>query len=288
MLTESQEQYLFNCDTSLEKLRNFHCPIYAPDKNGNPIAIGTGVLIDIDGYKFLVSAGHVFDYTYTHRVAIKSKNKLVNITGDIIENKYSQTRKEDKIDLAILILNEKMEQALSDYNYLKISNIDYNHISNKMDTSYTFIGFPATKNKTRYNTKNVKGALYSYTASRVKEEVYKALGITTATHIAITFNKRKLLSTDKKKTTVPDPYAMSGGGIWLNDNLNQHPSIYKPKIKLVGIALSWHKKYNCLMGVSTSAVLGIIKENCNITQLNECFLSAEKIKTNNLLKQWTS
>ena len=109
---ESKEQYLANCDKSLAALKNYHCAIYAPDKKGNPTTIGSGVLIDIYGHKFLVSAGHVFDYTYTHRVCLTSKNKLIDISGDIIETNFAPTRKEDKIDLAILVL-VKQNRTLS-------------------------------------------------------------------------------------------------------------------------------------------------------------------------------
>jgi hypothetical protein len=264
---DNTKQYLMNCDKSLEALSQYHCPIYAPDKKGNPTTIGSGVLINIYGHKFLVTAGHVFDYTYTHKVAIKSRNSLVNISGEIIDTKFAPTRAEDKIDIALLELNKEMEEALSDYKYLSIENIDYNHVSDQEHTMYTFVGFPATKNKLRYNSNRVKGGIFSYSATRVKEDIYNKLDISSTNHIAIQFKKTKLLSTDRKSSTAPDPYAMSGGGIWLNDNLYHHPSIYIPKTKLVGIALSWHKRYQCLMGISTGAVIEVIKANCNIPNL---------------------
>ena len=264
---ENQKQYLLNNNKSLEALKNYHCPIYSPDAKGNPISIGSSVLIDIFNHKFLVTAGHVLDYTYTRKVSIKSGNKLVNITGEIIDTKFAEKRSEDKIDLALLELNEEMKEALLGYDYLKVEEIEYNHISNDSETSYTFIGFPATKNKLIYNTLRVKASIYSYTATRANKSAYYDLGITPITHIAIKYRRKKLLTLNDNASNAPDFSSMSGGGIWLNDNLHHHPTIYKPKIKLVGIALSKHKKNQCLMGVSTGAVIELIKANCNIPEL---------------------
>ena len=263
---ENKEQYFLNVNKSLETLTNYHCPIYAPDKRRNPIAIGSGVLIDIYGHKFLVSAGHVFDYTETHRVGIKSKNKLVNITGDIIDPKFYKNRAEDKIDLALLELNDDMKAALSDLNYLTIDDIDYSHVSDKEHVNYTFVGFPATKNKLRYNSNRVKSGILAYSANKVDDGIYEKLGILPSTHIAVKFRKNKLAFTSGVGNA-PDLYAMSGGGIWLNDNFHLHPSVYMPKIKLVGIALSWHKRYGCIMGVSTGAIIEILKASCDIPEL---------------------
>jgi len=263
---ESKKQYLDNCGKNLDALRNYHCAIYAPDKNGDPTAIGSGVLINIYGHKFLVSAGHVFDYTLTHRVCLSSNNKLVDISGDLLEFKYT-TRKEDKIDLAILELDNNMAGILSGYSYLTINDIACNHISNDDHLNYTFVGFPSTKNKVRYNSKNVKGMILSYSGNRVHDDIYAELGISPATHLAIKFRKKKLLSNSEKMTNFPDPYGMSGGGIWLNDNFHHHPSIYEPKTKLVGIALSWHKKHQCLMGVSSGAIIALLLQQCNIPEL---------------------
>jgi len=36
---ESKKQYLDNCGKNLDALRNYHCAIYAPDKNGDPTAM---------------------------------------------------------------------------------------------------------------------------------------------------------------------------------------------------------------------------------------------------------
>lgn len=263
---KNQEQYLVNVEKSLEVLTDYHCPIYAPDKKGNPVTIGSGVLIDIYGHKFLVSAGHVFDYTETHKVGIKSKNRLVNITGYIIDPKLHPNRAEDKIDLSLLELDEEMKSALSDLNYLTIDNIDYKHVSDAHKINYTFIGFPATKNKLRYNSNRVKAGIFSYSANRVGNNIYEKLGISPNTHIAIKFRKNNLASSGGI-INAPDLYAMSGGGIWLNDNFHLHPSVYVPKVKLVGIALSWHKSQGCIMGVSAGAIIEIIKTYYDIPEL---------------------
>ncbi|MBO0614151.1 hypothetical protein [Thiothrix fructosivorans] len=259
----SEKEALANAQKTLDGLAPYHCPIYIFDEKGVPQQIGTSVLIDVFGHKFLVSAAHVYDETHNRDLCITFRNKFIPLRGDIIESNSNGNRGSDRIDLALLEVSEDFEAYLADYKAVSFDSIDYNHICSSLH-DYMVVGFPASKNGLRYGTNSVKRKIYGYAGKMADAGVFDKMFISPMSHVIVNFRKNKLMSLDKNFVTFPDPYGISGGGIWLIENISFNRRLKIREPKLVAIGIEWKKHHKCLLGVGVATIIEMLKTHTNI------------------------
>jgi len=88
------------------------CPIFIED-DGSYEHIGTGVLINIWGNTYLLTAAHIIDFKYINKEELYIPNnngKFIKIEGDLFHNPltWNQKREDDKIDFSYYKLNKEM------------------------------------------------------------------------------------------------------------------------------------------------------------------------------------
>lgn len=194
---------------------------------------------------------------------ITFQNTFIPIQGDIIESNSNGNRGNDRIDLALLEVREDFEKYLTDYKAVPLDSIDYHHICSSSH-DYMAVGFPSSKNGLRYGTNHVKRKIYGYTGKMSDSSVFDKMSINPMSHVIINFRKDKLISLDQKVITFPDPYGISGGGIWLIENISFNRNLQVKKPKLVAISIEWKKRHKCLLGISTATIIEMLKTHTNI------------------------
>lgn len=247
-------------NNALQARKACHCPIFGADKISKPYLVGTGVVLDIDSQIFIASAAHVFDennitsiYTFLEGI-----NQIIE--GQIqATSKPGNDRDEDKIDIAIYKVDDSLvPKFISTYHPVTIGEIDVNDIPSSKKY-YAFIGHPTNKTKPKYRTTIIKSQMFSYMGTIASEKAYQQLNLSKYSHIVIGFNPKKCIAEDGTICTFPKPKGMSGGGVWLMEDLNSHSSQSYVN-KLVGIGIEDHKNPKVMVGIRIGAVVEVIKK----------------------------
>lgn len=246
---------------SLQDRKNCHCPIIGSDEKSEPYLVGTGVILDFDSQLFIASAAHVFDEKDITTIYTFLDGNLQIIEGEVYATtKPENDRNKDKVDVAVFRVNDSlMPKFRSSYTPVNIEDIDVHDfpLANKY---YAFIGHPKNKTKLKYGTTTIKRETFSYLGTVAPSNAYEQLSISPLFHIAIDFDPKKCIDENGSKYNFPKAKGMSGGGVWLLEDMTKHSS--KSYVnKLVGIGIEDHKEPKVMVGTRIGAVIEVIKRN---------------------------
>jgi hypothetical protein len=244
---------------ALQTRKACHCPIIGADEGSKPYLVGTGVVLNINSEIFIASAAHVFDENVTTSIYTFLEGKDQIIEGQIqATSKPGNDRDKDKIDIAIYKVDDSLiPKFISTYCPVTIGEIDVNDIPNSKKY-YAFIGHPTNKTKPKFRTTKMKSEMFSYMGTIATEKAYQQLKLSKYSHIVIDFDPKKCIAEDGTICTFPKPRGMSGGGVWLMEDLNSHSSQSYVN-KLVGIGIEDHKNPKVMVGTRIGAVVEVIK-----------------------------
>lgn len=237
-------------------------PVYGATENGEPFHIASCVLIEIGSLHFFMSAAHVIDWNENTTLYIGGKDDLVQIEGECYRTTIeSGQRNSDKYDIAFMVLNIEIIEKLGDVRFILPHEVDPNDAARK-GKAYFALGYPNSKNKNRSRfQKKIKLDPLIFTGTSAESYSYNKLKITDHTHLLIKYNKRKVKDEFGKKMFAPDPWGISGGGVWRLHDFRQIESIGSKlrEEKLVGMLLEWHRSEAVIMAVRISILIEAIK-----------------------------
>lgn len=264
-IEERKREISYRVNKFIKNAEKYICPIYGSDKAGRPYIVGSSILISLRGSRFIISAAHVFDENRKTALYLGGLEKSNQIYSEVMKSVYHESRTNDKIDIAVMPIQSECSKIHSKYDFINEDQIIFDAIC-RNGMIYSFMGYPASKLKVDRINKNVKRSLYLYW-NFVEETVLLEPGLSNKTHIAIRFGKDECRDNGGNKVKFPDPYGMSGGAVWLNEDLNNHSSNSSVN-KLAGIGIEWRKDKKCLLGVSIGAALEVIRVQYGIDVLN--------------------
>lgn len=236
------------------------CPIFL-DRNEDVVEqVGSGVLVLVSDTVFLLTAAHVVDWSSQGALCIPSNAGIVPIEGSVvsIETKRGVARSKDKIDLAYY----KLTKSLASNLHQSLWPIERNYLwltDNTLDDDvYTFSGFPVNKSKSKEET--VSTELFSYSGHAAIDEKYENLGYDKDTNIVIDYRIKTSVSPGGVKINPPHPRGISGGGVfrWPKDVGHRSQELRR---SLVGIAHTYLKQHNCLVGTRLDLYYRLIEQN---------------------------
>lgn len=221
-------------------------PLYVV-QGGIPEPGGTGIWLQVGPEKFLVTAAHVIDEGFVWFPREQGFKRISSRGG--ISNSPTVSRRDDRVDFAVFHLNEEDLSSKHPYHqFVQISNVEVD-LNYRTGDPYQFTGFPYRKEKLKLHSKETVPQLVSISSVTASEAVYAKLGVSTATHVVIEFDRKRMLK-DGKQTTAPLPDGMSGGAVW------RHCSDFtKPKLAAVVIE---HRQGH-LVGTAIFGVLEYIR-----------------------------
>ena len=170
--------------------------------------------------------------------------------GESDANRYN-----DEIDLALIDLDEEQSKRLSGYTSVQIAEMEFPTFQNEQQALYSFIGYPASRNKAEYRVMELTPMPVRLRGLPVAIDDYRRFGRQFETHLIVEFDGKSVMGPNGIQIP-PSPKGLSGGPVWL---LGSIPEIVNgsPKPLLAGMAIE-HKR-GVLVAVRTWKLLQIMR-----------------------------
>jgi len=249
-----------------EKILRYTCQLLVNDKSGLK-AHGSGVFIKVNELHILLTAAHVTEgWTDENPLFIRiGATKHVTLVGGFRETKL---QKDDKIDLAYIIVDERILPDLKKaYLFLPVSKIrDHKQLLGA--TNYCVMGYPE-KSKQEINGK-IEPVAQAYYVSPSSDKVYEYYDFNPDLFYMLEIKgKGTNIKTGEKKKTGTHFYGISGCGLWIMIIDSDGEKINSVDYRLIGIMTEFrNSKYLTLIGIKIRVVLNAIMEFEKI-KLNE-------------------
>jgi hypothetical protein len=235
-------------------------------KDGNPHPHGSGVFIEIDGSKFLITAAHVVDDKEDEIYIGIDTHELLKMGGDLTKNIAPGHRDDDKIDISILMLNQETIDKLGNkYEFINQRELGINH-EHKLLPMYISVGFPASQSKYNSYKNKIKSIPFIYTTMPAEKAIYDELKCESSSNIIVHYDKEKVKDYSSGQfLTGPDPFGISGSGLWFIPPQAKANGELIDK-KLVAIMTEWPKENRKYwIGTRIDVITELIRQKYNLT-----------------------
>jgi hypothetical protein len=238
------------------------CPILRADERGRPELAGSSVPFQVERMRFLFTAAHVLDdpdrapYVFGRRTP-DGRIQIVELTHERIDTVPPPGgRDDDHVDAAILLLSDDAANAVAcNHPFLGPQHLDVAGCSSAED-HYAFIGYPQSRFERRpENRLKLAGAMYRLTGAT--EDKYSQLELDSSIQIIANYDPQPFIDRDGKRKTPPEPYGISGGGIWtLQTKQSESVGFHDPR--LAGVAIEWKTQDKAVVGVRANVLVGLM------------------------------
>lgn len=202
---------------------------------------GSGVLFEINSKYFIFTAAHVFTKRY-EKIYVISNQEAISLGGMLYTTPLlnSGDRRDDKIDLAILEISNKIADKLkADYYFIKLNDLELGHYID-VDTNYLIAGYPITKTKKVWGIPaTLKSQPFVANLDALIRFDYGKFKFSFASHIAMDYNGEMISLKNQNSHLAPNLEGISGSGLWY---LNNFPEEELFKSKLIGIIIEQIKE----------------------------------------------
>jgi len=206
-----------------------------------------------------LTAAHVLDEHEVGILSIASDQELVDIPRHWFGSPMPATgrREDDPFDLAFFEFEEESAALLSDCLWLTIEDLPMNRELVQPTTFFT-IGYPTRFAKLDRRKAHIDHRGQIYGGTEVADNVYRQMGLDPQTHLAIQFDRKKVISADAVKVHAVKPYGSSGGGAFRFDSVGdrRRPPRTNP---LVAIMTDWNEYYKVLFGTRIEVFIAQIR-----------------------------
>lgn len=242
-------------------------PIFAfnldrPVKNVRPDQIGSGVLFKLNGNCFILSAAHCFEHFRNFQVIVACGTKLHFLSGESYLSRKgpSGTHSDDQIDAAIFHIGGEVPGEII-ASCLMWDDLDFGAVPKERDF-HVALGY-RTK-RSRWRGRVAESELEKFVFGEYTDHEYERLGLSRATHVALTWEKSFFMNGIFQSS--PSPKGMSGGAIVRIDGLRHSPESSTADLRgrLAGITIELRsgsqKKPSVLVGTRVGCHMGLIAQ----------------------------
>lgn len=206
--------------------------------------LGSGVLVQISGKYLVFTASHVTAITSEIDIYINTPNGFLTVRG---YSRETDLEKDKHTDVAYIILDDDVGKELAkSYQFLPLSKIRANHDIQRV-LQYVVAGYPVKNIRTEEKT--VYAGLSFYLLQGSKQEAWDFHKKEKGKSFLLDFaGKGTILNTEEKEKVDPEPYGLSGCGLWqmLPAFVNGQ---WQFDYRLIGIMTEFRKnKYHVLIG----------------------------------------
>jgi hypothetical protein len=196
-----------------ERVAGSAVPVYREVPRGTPELIGSAVLFEICGRRILCTAAHVLDAREGRNVYLPHGKTLQPFGGPVhITQAPASGRRGDKFDFAVVELTGENAERFGDYRFITPSEIDQNELP-VGGRIYTFVGYPASQNKSKRGTTAVREHSVRYSGRPLPQERYDSEGLNLAAHLIIEFDLKRMMQEQELVEPI-SPRGVSGGAVW--------------------------------------------------------------------------
>jgi hypothetical protein len=243
----------------MPEFSNTVCPIWFRGSSGYELE-GSAVLLEIGPLRFLVTAAHVLDRAGGSNPltpCIGLARGFLTITGEARGTlPPNGDRMLDRVDLAFVALDNHAAEAVKEnYAYLPIQCLDV-HDPGLEGTRYVVNGCPWKK--VEHEGKMLMPNQYELQLLGKPHSEYEGLDISPLTHIAMHYDRKKMMDGLGERVTSPKPSGMSGGPVWRMVSSRGPIGEHALSKRLVGIAIEYIEAKRSLVATRISGVLAVI------------------------------
>lgn len=214
-------------------------PVFVPDRRGEPEVIGSAVFLRVGPSHFVITAAHVTDRA-GGQVYVGGESRIVGISGQYSRTLGSGAGSADPFDLAVLPLRDSEISELRDCRFLNLEDCEIGEraiVGRPGSSKYLLLGYPFSKQKGLRDDTVLLDSM-KLLAEACPDSEYTRFGKNPAGHLMIGFDKKRSANLNGV-VTPPDPYGVSGGGIfrlrgWTGEEAETET--------LVAIAIEWTRR----------------------------------------------
>jgi len=225
---------------TIPRIKASTAPLLGIDIKQIPKIFASAILVKIGDAHFAITAGHVLDQRSNLDLYIGSGEKFLLLQGcSFGSTKISNSgnRDQDKIDLGIIRLSEKMIEHMQENEFLSLDDT-YTLEGATTTGHYVFAGYPFSRNKNAIRNGKAEAKLFSFVADTAPLSEYQKVGLDPNISLLLRFDKKKLYN-QAGQAVGPDLLGVSGGGVWFLDNVYTTTPLNP---LLVAIFIEWWEK----------------------------------------------
>ncbi|RAJ89923.1 hypothetical protein LX87_05612 [Larkinella arboricola] len=237
---------------------------YDPSEVVSPEPIASSVLLQIQGYYFLVTAGHVFDRKVKNNIGFMINNEIHFIMGQLRYSDVKQDETSNKVDLAILKLDPDVVQALNvKYKFINSELISFDH-SIVNTPSYLIVGYPIRKTKVDKVKRKIIPSPLIFITGEADQSEYNRLKFDPLVNVLLKYRQKKVKNfTNKRVEQHTNPQGISGCGVWYIANFIK-PEGGLPDFKLMGIIIEQNESKTILIATRIHILTEAIRKSFKI------------------------
>ena len=237
-----------------------------------PEAEASGVLIEVQKQKFLITAGHFVESNEPENIGIMIENTFYILNGMVKYVNPFESEQADKIDIAVWKIDENVAVELSKkYSFLQYEDIEFNHVVSS-DPKYLIVGFPWKSTIEEKATKKLIVSPLIFLTKSSDKKFYKQLKFEEHSNILLDYRQKKVKNFGNGMVQANKcPEGVSGCGVWY---LPTYLIKGTPKPKLIGQIIEQDKSKTILIGTRIHLVMEILRRDfglelpeSNITKL---------------------
>ncbi len=202
------------------------------DSENKPKPLGSGILLQHGGNYYIATAAHVVEDIDKQHIGVYTRTKDFFELGTICKCANADDPQRSILDIAIWYIEPEIviDIAPLDWWY-DVNDCLLNHKETQKSQYYIY-GFPAKKIKINKDTKAIVQYPFKFfTRGYSASKHVKRVQFNPKYNLLLEFHKKKIIDVrTQKRQMAPDPYGISGCGLWFLIGL---------KFRLVGIMTEW-------------------------------------------------
>jgi hypothetical protein len=226
--------------------------------------LGNGVMLEINGAYYILSAGHLMNAEDFPNLMIPAKNNKATLCNGKLVTTYRKYQDKNKIDLAVFKFSDRQNKHLDGfYRFLKPSEIILEHTTVETD-SYIISGYPLNNIKKHTGISVYEFSPLQVLTATVRTRTYRKFGFDPSTHILVKLYGRIKPFLSHHKVRLRNPTGISGSGLWYVPDWKRVNENGVPEHFLVGILTDNFIDQGFVAAVRIDFATEIIKLNFGI------------------------
>lgn len=216
----------------------------------------TGVLIQIDYMKFLVTAGHGMVKFFEEDMAPFLVMPDKDLHPIALQYELFWTTKDEQKDLSVTRLTDSTLAYMGNhYRFLRLDDMMSRKHPRQGQGFYLLLGFPNQRYEYDEERK-IRANTWKYLTVQYRKDFADVKPYDPAKHLIVEYER----ATKTGDGQTVHPPGLSGCGIWYIGNPLVNPVFRPEDFKLTGIQTSWNEVRQYAKGTWIDAVMGIIWE----------------------------
>ena len=222
-----------------QRIAHSTVPLCERGRGGRVTPAGSGVLLQIDDRRYLLTASHVFENVVPSQpIFAIAGGKFVSLASGLRwRTRPKSQAARDPADLAVVQLPAKYEEWTG-AGFIGLSDTDPlgADVELARTTAFLALGYPQSKQPKSVRSGPYAAFAYHFLTHREPIEAGNSMGAVPDQHIAVGYDRGGFVGAPGV-SKMAKPLGMSGGGLW---RVPFATRAAHPQAKLVGILIEYH------------------------------------------------